>query len=44
MRCKVMVGKKTLIPVQNVPEEIADMVLSLIKVKHPNARRVVLAA
>lgn len=40
MRCKIMVGKKTLIGVQDVPKEISDMMMGLIRVKHPKARLV----
>lgn len=43
MKCKVMVGKKTLIPVQDVPESIANDILKLIQVRHPKARHVVIA-
>lgn len=43
MKCKVMVGKKTLIPVQEVPESISDNILKLIQARHPKARRVVIA-
>ena len=40
MRCKVMIGKKTLIGVQDVDPEVSDMVLGLIQTRYPDAKRV----
>ena len=41
MKCKIVVGKKTLVGVQDVPKEISDLMMGLIRVKHPKARLVV---
>lgn len=40
MKCKAMVGKKTLIPVQDVDPEVSNMVLGLIQTRYPDAKRV----
>ena len=40
MRCKIVVGRKTLIPFQNVDPEVSDMIFGLIKARHPEAKRV----
>lgn len=40
MKSKVVIGKKVLIPVQDVHPEVADMMLGLIQARHPSARRV----
>lgn len=42
MRCKVIAGKKALIPEQDVQPEVAEMIFSLIKCRHHNAKLVVL--
>ena len=40
MSDKVMVGRKVLIPHQNVLPEVADMVFALVQARYPGAKRV----
>lgn len=40
MRCKVIVGKRVLIPTQDVDPVISDLMLGLIQKKYPGAKRV----
>lgn len=38
MKCKTVVGRRTLIPAQDVHPEVAELVLGLIRCRHRDAK------